>query len=157
MKSILYAGAVLMAGACIYGFTDYRKTSTKNEFREMYTEEKQVVPASGELPKETIEASLAEVSKPQTVARKKSIRPAEESGTDITLTAPERMDGTEMAEIGNSEVTVEPPKKISFKKKKKRLDSKMFSRAPIREVHEEVILVPEEKTAAKETRPSKEL
>ena len=39
MKSILYAGAVLMTGACIYGFVDYRKTSNRKEFKSLYRTE----------------------------------------------------------------------------------------------------------------------
>src|SRR5258707_14700729 len=36
MKAILYAGAVLMTGASIYGFIDYKKTSRDKEFTNMY-------------------------------------------------------------------------------------------------------------------------
>jgi len=39
MKSILYIGAVLMTGACIYGFVDYRKTSNRKEFKSLYRTE----------------------------------------------------------------------------------------------------------------------
>lgn len=39
MKSILYLGAVLMTGACIYGFVDYRKTSNRKEFKTLYRAE----------------------------------------------------------------------------------------------------------------------
>lgn len=39
MKSILYIGAVLMTGACIYGFVDYRKTSERKEFKSLYRTE----------------------------------------------------------------------------------------------------------------------
>lgn len=38
MKSFLYAGAALMIGASIYGFVDYKQTSRKKEFKNMYTE-----------------------------------------------------------------------------------------------------------------------
>ncbi len=40
MKSILYVGATLMIGASIYGFVDYKQTSQKKEFTNMYVEEK---------------------------------------------------------------------------------------------------------------------
>lgn len=36
MKSILYLGAVLMTGACIYGFVDYKKASNSKEFKSLY-------------------------------------------------------------------------------------------------------------------------
>lgn len=39
MKSILYIGAVLMTGACIYGFVDYRKASNRKEFKSLYRTE----------------------------------------------------------------------------------------------------------------------
>ena len=38
MKSFLYAGAALMIGASIYGFVDFKQTSRKKEFKNMYTE-----------------------------------------------------------------------------------------------------------------------
>ncbi|MBL7730328.1 MAG: hypothetical protein JNM88_04055 [Chitinophagaceae bacterium] len=38
MKSILYVGATLMIGASIYGFVDYKQTKDKKEFKRMYTE-----------------------------------------------------------------------------------------------------------------------
>jgi hypothetical protein len=44
MKSILYVGATLMVGASIYGFVDYKQTSQKKEFINMYTEEKMSEP-----------------------------------------------------------------------------------------------------------------
>jgi hypothetical protein len=39
MKSILYMGAVLMTGACIYGFVDYRKAINNKEFKSLYRSE----------------------------------------------------------------------------------------------------------------------
>src|SRR5437762_12911818 len=39
MKAFLIAGAVLMAGASIYGFIDYKKTSRNTEFTKMYKSE----------------------------------------------------------------------------------------------------------------------
>jgi hypothetical protein len=39
MKSILYVGAVLMTGACIYGFVDYRKVNNNKEFKSLYRSE----------------------------------------------------------------------------------------------------------------------
>ncbi len=38
MKSILYVGATLMIGASIYGFVDYKQTHNKKEFKGMYEE-----------------------------------------------------------------------------------------------------------------------
>ena len=38
MKKMLFAGAVLMIGASVYGFVDYKKASQKNEFKNLYAE-----------------------------------------------------------------------------------------------------------------------
>ena len=52
MKSMLYIGATLMIGACIYGFVDFKKANHNKEFRSLYndretkkTEEQVAVPA----------------------------------------------------------------------------------------------------------------
>jgi len=39
MKSILFIGATLMVGACIYGFVDYKSTNQKKEFKSLYRNE----------------------------------------------------------------------------------------------------------------------
>jgi hypothetical protein len=39
MKSILYVGAALMAGASIYGFIDYKKTARNGQLDRMYKAE----------------------------------------------------------------------------------------------------------------------
>jgi hypothetical protein len=161
MKSILYAGAVLMACACIYGFTEYRTTSGNEGFKEMYTAEKkiQAEPESVISDKQEAVVPVAKVTVPKAeVARKKSIRPAVVEKEVKVLSKPERLDPTGPGKIEKAEVTVTPPEKIVIKKKKKRLNSKMFSRAPIREHQEEVILVPEKKKEnVKEAKVSKEL
>ena len=36
MKAILYIGAILMVGASIYGFIDYKKSSHDKNFRNLY-------------------------------------------------------------------------------------------------------------------------
>jgi hypothetical protein len=46
MKSILYVGAVLMTGACIYGFVDYRKVNNNKEFKSLYRSEATTTKAS---------------------------------------------------------------------------------------------------------------
>lgn len=38
MKTILFTAAILMIGASIYGFVDYRKNSHKKEFKKLYTQ-----------------------------------------------------------------------------------------------------------------------
>ena len=41
MKAILYIGATLMAGASIYGFIDYKKSSHDKNFRNLYENKEQ--------------------------------------------------------------------------------------------------------------------
>ena len=160
MKSILYAGAVLMAGACIYGFTDYRNTSRNEAFKEMYTEEKvqKAVPAVATEVEQSDVVPVKEVtlSKMKSGSRKKEVRSEEELKSIRPLDDSERMDAAE-TKIGKEEVTITPPEKMSIKKKKKRVNSKMFSRAPIREEQEEVILVPGKQKDVKAAGVSKEL
>lgn len=160
MKSILYAGAVLMAGACIYGFTEYRHTSGTEAFQEMYTAEKPAKAPATEVEsvqEEVIPVAVISPSKKH-VSRKKSVRPVAEETETKTLSKPERVESTSTANISKEEVNIVPPEKMVIKKKKKRVNSKMFSRAPIREEHEDLILVPEKKKAdVKEGKASKEL
>jgi hypothetical protein len=39
MKVLFLIGATLMAGACIYGFADYKKANLRKEFQSLYREE----------------------------------------------------------------------------------------------------------------------
>ncbi len=159
MKSILYAGAVLMAGACIYGFTEYRNSSQNEGFKEMYTEEKPVkaanLPAVTE--KQETVATVPAKSKSE-LFRKKTVRVVEDVKETKSLSRPERMESTETAKIEKADVDLAPSEKLVVKKKKKRVNSKMFSRAPIREEQEDLILVPEaKKEQVKDTKVSKTL
>ena len=43
MKAILYVGAILMVGASIYGFVDYKRSSPNKKFRSLYDNKEQVV------------------------------------------------------------------------------------------------------------------
>jgi hypothetical protein len=160
MKSILYAGAVLMAGACIYGFTDYRKTSSNSGFKEMYSEEakKTTTPvvAVEEQP-DVVPVPEITISKMKASTRSKEVRPDEDVKSIRPIAESERIEGGDVAKIEKAEVTVTPPEKMSIRKKKKKLNSKMFSRAPIREEHEDLILVPGEKKETPAVKASKEL
>jgi hypothetical protein len=61
MKSILYAGATLMIGACIYGFVDYSKTRNKKEFKNMYSDQEVITPAAE---KQTPAVNTAKIETP---------------------------------------------------------------------------------------------
>lgn len=104
MKSILYVGATLMIGASIYGFVDYKKTSHNKKFSNMYAEKKGVVP---------------------------------EVVTDIKLTEPVIIKGEEKI-IDNKNAVVKnsvskKKKNIIPTKKKRKFNSKMFSRGGLDE------------------------
>ncbi len=43
MKSLLFIGATLMAGAGIYGFVDFKKKEQSTAFKSLYKEEKPIV------------------------------------------------------------------------------------------------------------------
>jgi hypothetical protein len=42
MKSIIYVSALLMASAAVYGFVDYKKTSSDEKFKKLYEHRKPV-------------------------------------------------------------------------------------------------------------------
>lgn len=136
---MLYAGAVLMIGASIYGFVDYRQTRQKKEFKEMYTEKKTVIPGEVVLPDEPVMPE----EKKEPIAVKKSVKPKPQ------------------AESGKKAVAVEPVagepapenKVLKTVKKKRKLKRELFSRAPLRdedEYLEEPAVKEEKKTDKKE-------
>ncbi|MCB0776439.1 MAG: hypothetical protein KDB99_08970 [Chitinophagaceae bacterium] len=123
MKSILYAGATLMIGASIYGFVDYKNTSHKKEFINMYDE-----PTKEKVIKETIPVTneTAEVKKQTSLKESKNVTAKKEAVAD---------------KPANTKKVVKKDKVIKVKKHKK-LDRKIFSRAPIREDIDEEELLP---------------
>ena len=140
MKSFLYAGAALMIGASIYGFVDYKNTSHKKEFNDMYAEKKTTKPVV--MTEEKVTAPVVEektetekkVAKKTTVIKKQVITKEKKNPEEGAVTA----------------VTAE---KKEVKKKKRRLSTEIFSRAPLREEVEEEVLPPaktEKKTQNKE-------
>lgn len=144
MKSILYVGATLMIGASIYGFVDYKQTSNDKEFKGMYTEKevKQPVVISEEIatkPEVTNEVKVAD--KKNIVAKKKPLKAEDEILPEIKPVPADLKLVTDKKEmIGKEEVTVVPAEehKVTVKKKRK-VSTKIFSRAPLREEYEEEI------------------
>lgn len=116
MRSILYAGAALMIGASIYGFIDYKKTSSKKEFAAMYKEPKSVAPPDPLKENENDKAGTI------TLESKKVIK-----NLNIAVTDKGRATG----------------KKTEIKKKRKFRFSE-FSRAPLRD--EEKVIIDEQVT-----------
>ena len=114
MKSILYVGATLMIGASIYGFVDYKNSSRKKEFTNMYEETEK---------KEPVIIADSKTTEP---AVKKDIASSETKVVTTKKTA------------SNKKETEKPV----VKKKKKRINAEIFSRAPIRE-EEEIVELPQ--------------
>ena len=159
MKSMLYVGASLMIGASIYGFVDYKQTSNKKEFTGMYehkdkkeavvTEKKQAVVAD----QKTINISnskptVKKASKSGSVKEVNQVVPAVKPISEEELPAK-----TEIESIPESkEEAVPSPTPAKKIKKKKKVNHKIFSRAPLREEEEEIVIEKElpGKTEAKE-------
>lgn len=136
MKSILYAGATLMIGASIYGFVDYKQTSQQKEFTSMYEEKK------------TKPSNVIEVTKVTEPAVKPAV--SKEVVTKKNRTVNKKKIVVEQKPTAFIEVAPEPAEEIVVvkKAKKKKLDHRIFSRAPLRE-YEKEDLPPVAKTSEK--------
>lgn len=132
MKSILYAGAALMIGASIYGFVDYSQASNKKEFNDMYTVEKEK-PAVATLKTDTDQPTKEAIQKEDNPVEKKNDTPVNIKG--------EKEDKSE-------KYTDEKKNENKVKKGKRKLSTKLFSRAPLREEMEEL---PAQKNETKKT------
>ena len=133
MKSILYVGATLMIGASIYGFVDYKKTSHRKEFTGMY-ESKEI--------KEPVKAVETPLPLKQTEEPAKKTKKLRSSKTfvdepvtkksSVEITAAEKIE-SEPATISNAELRNNDAAEKFKKAKKRKLNSKLFSRAPLRD------------------------
>ena len=121
MKSILYVGATLMIGASIYGFVDYKNSSRKKEFTNMYEEVKK--------------------KEPVVIANNNGTEPVVKK--DITTNESKVVTNGKTA--SNNKAAEKP-----VVKKKKRINAEIFSRAPIRE-EEEIAELPPAKKEVKKT------
>jgi len=132
MKSILYIGAVLMTGACIYGFVDYRKTSNRKEFKSLYRTET---------------ASTKTALSPEQVRDVNAIEKVNEK-TKIAepATVNSDVDKTERAKEISPVKTVNGTRKFS---KRKKLNYKLYSRAVLEKFEPPVIVEDVEKTEKK--------
>jgi len=132
MKSILYIGAVLMTGACIYGFVDYRKTSNRKEFKSLYRTET---------------ASTKTALSPEQVRDVNAIEKVNEK-TKIAepATGYSDVDKTERAKEITPVKTVNGTRKFS---KRKNLNYKLYSRAALEKFEPPVIVEDVEKTKKK--------
>ena len=151
---MLYVGATLMIGASIYGFVDYKKTSHQKEFTTMYEEDQKVTPVLVTADKEepAINKELA-VSDKKAVVKKQVTKKEEFDTMDPIkpINDDEMVTTKETKEIGTASVDVKAPAEnnlVKKLKKKKRLNTKIFSRAPLRE---EIDIVEAPKEEVKKT------
>ncbi len=141
MKSILYVGATLMIGASIYGFADYKKSSHDKQFENMYDESREVKPAVITTKTEEAELAPADIKEVKKAPVKKRGVYKEDVPEPISpIAEEERLSASSLRDIEKAEVAITPSdnKNVTEKlKKRKKLSSKYFSRAPIREEMEE--------------------
>lgn len=115
MKPIVYAGAILMIGASIYGFADYKKTVRNKAFKNMYQE------------KEKKEPVVEKKNEPTaTFTESNEISLDESMSEEKLVTGKTAIENTSAKDEKNSE-----------SKKGKKLDAELFSRAPLKEYTEE--------------------
>ncbi len=143
---MLYVGATLMIGASIYGFVDYKQTSNKKEFTSMYEEKKTKNPVVVE------EKTVPVTEKKEVVVAEKKTKPVHKKTNVVTTVDEEVIPAIKPIEadakitektsknIEEAKVNVKTSEKPAVKKtKKKKLNSKIFSRAPLREEDDVVI------------------
>lgn len=153
MKSILYVGATLMIGASIYGFVDYKQTQNRKEFKEMYVEEMKkepVVISDNNIPEPIVKKESG--SNEKKVVAKNQVINKDESITAIKpIAEDEKISVNETKVIEKTSVDIKASKDNGVTKKKKKLNHKIFSRAPLRDEEEEINLVEPVKTEVKKT------
>jgi len=141
MKSLLYVGATLMIGASIYGFVDYKNSSKKTEFNHMYTEEKKITPdpvVATDVKEPVVEKAIAKNNKKVVSPKKTGTKEKEEVAPALkAIAAEDKMVTGKTALPEKTTVTVTPSKENfvikAAAKKRRRLSSKLFSRAPLRD------------------------
>jgi hypothetical protein len=118
MKSILFISSTLMAGACIYGFVDYKSTNRKKEFKSLYRNE------TTETKSSVSPNRITEIKTLENVNEK--ITPGEVSDKSANVQAEEKKTAGTKKTVGiKRKVTTN--KKLSFKK---------YSRAALENIEE---------------------
>ena len=138
MKSILYVGATLMIGASIYGFVDYKQTSQKKEFTNMYVEEKTKEPVvvTNEEKKEPVAIKEVISTTKNRVTKKNAVKEEEVIAPIKPIAEDEKIAVTERKEIGESSVDIKVAKDNNIEKmvsKKRKFSTKLFSRGALDE------------------------
>jgi hypothetical protein len=129
-----------MIGASIYGFVDYKKTSHDKEFTNMYEEKNVAEPvtvvennkAEPVVKKEAVNTRIAAKEK-KTVTKKPAAEPEEMIAPIKPIAEDEKMVATETKEIEKVTVDVPVSKTSGIEKKKRKLNTKLFSRGALDE------------------------
>ena len=132
MKSILYAGAVLMTGACIYGFVDYRKTSNKKEFKSLYRAE--AVSAKSTLSPDQVR----DVNAIEKMNEKSNLAEPAKVFSEIEKTAPAK-EFDDIKSVNGTRKSI----------KRKKLNYKLYSRAALEKYEPPVVVEDVEKKEKK--------
>ncbi len=106
MKSVLYAGAALMACAAIYGFVDFKKTRNRPGFEAMYEEKETLQPA----------------------------KTPEKEKSKSTVTLPAVAEGVKKMKSIEAKTRKEPDPSDRLSQDEKELSPEFFSRAPLKEI-----------------------
>ena len=148
MKAILYIGAVLMTGASVYGFVDYKKSSRNKDFTRLYEEKQEATTAPENknirqdskvvTEKKEVEKPVAPFPPQKTKNPSRALKPVVVT-PEIKMTEPEKVP----AVLEKPEEPLAPEtavikensnaNKIATAKTKKRINRKMFSRAALDE------------------------
>lgn len=137
MKSIFYVGAALMLGASVYGFVDYRNAKSQKEFKELYKPDETSVgkltkpesPSSEGIAREKVESKKAAFTEENAPAK---VKMTKESSLGQELQGEPDQSEIEALKTGNPTPSIEKvssPGKKNKHGKKKKLSSKLFSRA----------------------------
>ena len=137
MKAFLIAGIVLMTGASIYGFIDYKDSSRNKKLTKLYRTEKPSAVVEMKQPakanKTNVVKEIPEIKKSK-VEKKKTVEPVELSvkKTESRMAGKMTINPVEPVKtetVANTVITAKP----SSIKKKKKLNYKLFSRAALDE------------------------
>lgn len=143
-----------MIGASIYGFVDYKQSSKQKDFAGMYTEEKAVVRATENDLVISEPAEKKEITnQSKTIVERKKVMKDEDITAGIKpIPVDQKLKpaNTDITVIEEVNVVPAKEKKVIKTKKRRKLDTKLFSRAPLREeLEDEELILPDEKVVEK--------
>jgi hypothetical protein len=145
-----------MIGASIYGFVDYKQTSQKKEFTNMYSEEKVkeplvVITEEKKEIKPVVNKEVVIAKSKKSVIKRKAVKEKEEAIVPVKPITEDLFAIKDEVKIEEASVTITASKENNIvKKKKKKLNTKLFSRAPLKEDVDEELPVKKESKKIKE-------